>query len=388
MTTETIILTYISAGGALVVGAVLWSKFGRQGKEFIRRIRESKQEKIIEHVEPVPQFANDPVFNSSLNWAEILHHDQMGEQVRISGTLHGESMVHYYLIAGLGSFRSFAVVHCSVGDEIKSPEEGRKALCNLKGSCHLIVRVDDHVGISLDLHPTQTFNETAFKQDSNAFLALENHMSIAEGNSIKMHYKGSTPEVAYIKEGEPTTSFGGFASFSDSASIVSSATKLVNVTTLLQSNGKLDTRRVVSLSAGNFYLLGKFCTDRLLFKCDHHIAIRFLTQQELGEVTIQGEQDLDKVMNKIQDQPLVHLKVRLNEENRPYVVYRHESETSETLLDLSGTNMVVSIPHVTLGEVEIMRISEQNRAATSSILEIRLNGLHEDDCPFVALWKY
>jgi hypothetical protein len=386
--TETIILTYLSAGGALVVGAVLWSKYGRHGKALLQRIREKKQEEIVEYVEPFPQFANDPVFNVCLNWAEILHHDQMGEQVRISGTLHGESQVHYYLIGGLGSFRSFAIIHCSVGDAIKSPDDGNKALCNLKGSCHLIVRVDDHQGISLDLHPTQTFNEIAFKQDSNAFIALENHMSIAEGNSIKMHYKGSTPEVSFVKDGEPTASFGSFASFSDSASIVSSATEVVNVASLLQSNGKLDTRRVVPLSAGNFYLLGKFCADRLLFKCDHHIAIRFLTQQELGGEMISGEHDLDKVMSKIQDHPLVHLKIRLNEEGHPFVVYRHASETEETMVDLGVTNMVVSIPHESLGEVEIMRISEQNRGSTSSILEIRLNGLHEDDCPFVALWKY
>ena len=163
---------------------------------------------------------------------------------------------------------------------------------------------------------------------------------------------------------------------------------MVNVASLLESNGKLDTRRVVPLSAGNFYLLGKFCADRLLFKCDHHIAIRFLTQAELGDVIIQGEDDLDKVMAKIQDQPLVHLKVRLNDKNHPCVVYRHESETSETVVDLSETNMMVSIPHDSLGALEIMRISEQNRGLNSSTLEIRLNGLHEDDCPFVALWKY
>lgn len=82
-----------------------------------------------------------------------------------------------------------------------------------------------------------------------------------------------------------------------------------------------------------------------MIKCDPHIAIRFLAQREFGVETIQRENDRDKVMAKIQDQPLLHLKVRLNEENHPYVVYRYESETSETMVDLRDTNMVVSIPH-------------------------------------------
>ena len=132
MRTETIILTYLLSGGVLVVGAVLWNKYGRHGKALLKKIRERKQEEWVEYVEPVPPFTNDPVYSISLNWAEILHHDPMGEQVRISGTLHGESQVHYYLIGGLGSFRSFAVIHCSVGDAIKSPEQGFKTLCNLK----------------------------------------------------------------------------------------------------------------------------------------------------------------------------------------------------------------------------------------------------------------
>ena len=388
MNTESIIFTYILSGGALVVGAVLWNKYGKHGKAILRQIRQQRQEDIVEYVEPVSQFADDPVFNFSLNWAEILHHDQMGEQVRISGTLHGEFLVHYYLICGLGSFRSFAVFHCSVGDEIRSPDEGLKALCNLKGSCHLIVSVDDQRGINLDLHPTQSFDEGSFRQDPSAFLALENHMSIAEGNSIKMHYKGATPEVAFVKDGEAPTSFGSFASFSDSANIVSNATKMINVASLLQSNGNLDSRKVVQLSEGAFYVLGKYCSDRLLFKCDHHTAIRFLTQEELGAECIQSADDLDKVMAKIQDQPLVHLKIRLDDDKHPFVVYRHENEATETVVDLGDANMVVSIPHGSLGKVEIMRISEQNRGQSSSTVEIRLNGLHEDDCPFVALWKY
>ncbi len=388
MRTETIILTYLLAGAALVIGAVLWSKFGRHGKALLRKLREKKQEEVFEYVEPVPEFNDAPVFHLSLNWAEILHHDQMGEHVRISGTLQGESNFHYYLIGGLGAFRSFAIIHCSVGDEIKSPDEDKKSICNLKGSCHLIVRINDQQGIDLDLHPVQSFEQEAFRRDPSAFLALENHMSIAEGNSIKIHYKGCTLNVGFIKDGEVTTSFGSFASFSDSASIVSTASKVINVASLLQSNGKLDTQKVVPLTTGAFYMLGRFCSDRLLFKCDHHIAVRFMTQAELGSETIQGENDLGKVMAKIQDQPLVHLKIRLDEHHHPFVVYRHDNETEDTVVNLEETNMVVSIPHESLGQVEIMRISEQNRAQTSSTLEIRLNGLHEDDCPFVALWKY
>jgi hypothetical protein len=316
-------------------------------------------------------------------WNEIISHDKVEEYLKINGTING--VANYYLVASVGKFKSFAIIQLSVGDKVLTATEGSRAIANLKGSDYSILRYSSSDGITVDIKESGNRAENLYASDPKAFLAIENKMSLVKGNSIFFLYKEAAPSAHYIKHWEMPTSFASFAAFSDSSSIASVAQKVISAGTFTQGQGNVVVSKVAELLDGTFYVIGADCTDTLKFMCTDHLAIRLIIKEEIRN---EADDELNQVMNAIQVQPLVHLKIRLDKFKTPFVVFRRENDMAESAVNLIDTNMVISIPASETEDIEIVRIEHSEHHDGFPVLKLTLNNLRKQFCPYVAVWKY
>lgn len=378
-----LLIGYLCFGAVIAVGMRLWPKYRRK----LLGLRRKKTAVVVEETEPetaIPQTSS--VSDFSLNWTDIMHHEKAEELLKINGTIHGNT--NYYLIAGVGTFRSFGLIQASVGNAITTPNQGFRTICSLKGSDYMILRYSQKDGVTSELKQCATFSPLGFGEDPHAFIGIENHISLVEGNTIRVHYKDSRPECNYIKHWEMPTSYASFSALSDSANIASLAERVMNAG-LLETDGTNGHSPVTAkLMNGTFYVLGKDCTDRLKFRCDGNIAIRFLAVNEVANTTVHDGDKLGEVMEIIKAYPLVHLKVKNDTERGPIVFYKKENDRTEREMSLRESNMVVTIANGDRVDGEIMKISETDNENGFSVLEIQLNSFRGKAFPFVAMWRY
>ena len=101
-----LLIGYLCFGAVIAVGMRLWPKYRRK----LLGLRRKKTAVVVEETEPetaIPQTSS--VSDFSLNWTDIMHHEKAEELLKINGTIHGNT--NYYLIAGVGTFRSFGLIH-------------------------------------------------------------------------------------------------------------------------------------------------------------------------------------------------------------------------------------------------------------------------------------
>jgi hypothetical protein len=378
------ILFYYFLFGIALIPAVHGLRYAnikyRQWRRLQRKVRTKQSPFEFEF-----EVQGNQVQSLEIMWNDIVSHDKADELVKLNGTIN--DVANYYLIANIGAFRSFGIIQISVGDKLLTPREGSKTLANLKGGNYLIIRYSSDDGITVDLSPFNENSEGIFASDSGAFMAVENKISLIKGNSILIHYKEKEPSCHYIKHWEMPTSFASFAAFSDSSSIASTAQKLVSAGAFYQNQeghqGKVPV--VAELLEGSFYVLGADCTDKLKFIFTDHLAIRLISYEETSGA---GGDELNHVMSAIQALPLVHLKIRLDELKIPFVVFKRENDFSESTLNLKKSNMMVTIPVSTNDDLEIIKLEHCEQSKGFPVIQLTLNKMRENHCPYVVVWKY
>jgi hypothetical protein len=188
-----LIVAYLCFGVVLAIGMRLWPKYRRRFFRFKRKQCVPEIE-VLKSEDVLPQ--SSPVADFRLKWTDIMHHDKAEELLKISGTTHGKA--NYYLIAGVGTFRSFGIIQASVGNLLTTPRQGFRTICSLKGSDYMTLRYCEEDGLTTELKQCATFSPLSFGEDPKAFIGIESHISLVEGNTIRIHYKGDANFLCVI----------------------------------------------------------------------------------------------------------------------------------------------------------------------------------------------
>ncbi len=382
MNIESVVLYYFVFGLLLiplVIGIGMVRKNYRSKREAQRQV--SADQSTLEY-----DLESEEVLTMAIEWNDIVTHHKVDEYVKVNGTING--VAKYYLIAMVGTFKSFGLVQLSVGDKILTPREGSKTLANLKGGDYAIIRYSGDHGITIDLKTSEDGIQAVFMHDPHAFLAIENKMSLVKGNSILFHYKEKKPALHYIKQWEIPTSYASFAAFSDSSNISSVAEKVVSAGVFQETIENQRVPMVAELLDGTFYVLGADCTDVLNFMCTEHLAIRLITEGEVDSQQTEMPENLTHVMAAIQEQPMVHLKMRLDKFKSPFVVFKRENDDAESAVNLNESNMLISLPDAQKKPLEIVKIETRERKDGFPVIQLTLNNMRKSCCPYVAIWKY
>ncbi len=170
-----------------------------------------------------------------------------------------------------GPFRGFGIIQASGAKDLRNADEGSKTIVNLKGGDHAVVRFRSEVGLDIELNQRAKYDEDIFKADLEAFMIIENHLSLVDGNSVKFHYKNYEAKINFIKPWEipgtyasysENSNFANLASFSNSASISRFVKEIVSASLLEQNAGSshagVGAQSTVAseLVDGIFYVMG------------------------------------------------------------------------------------------------------------------------------------
>jgi len=398
---ESAIITYATLGVILVIGAAILSRTNFSLLAFLRR--RSKQ--LIENGDDdILDLPEDVVVEEQVvMWNDIQVHDKADEFIKISGTIDGTA--NYYIICGVGPFRGFGVMQASAAKEMRNAGGGSKTIVNLKGSDHAVVRFSSEIGLNIELNQRAKYDEDIFKADLEAFIIIENHLSLVEGNSVKFYYKNYEAKISFIKPLEipgtyasfsESSYFANLSTFSNSASISPFVKGIVSASLLQQSaDGSHagvggQSTKASELVDGIFYIMGGECPDMITVTCNAKIAVRLITNEEASNRFVRdyAHGALQGIKELIQNSPAAHMKIDMAYDKYPRVRFRHENADEDSSVNLSENNMVVSLPRDGGLEQEVIRISDLGSASGEHSLEITLSNTRGSVCPHVALWKY
>ncbi len=402
MTLESAIATYVTFGVILVIGFAVLSRTNISLAALLRRrhkqvIEEAIDDDILDLPEAVV------VDEQVVLWNDIQVHDKADEFIKISGTIDGAA--NYYIIGCVGPFRGFGIIQASGAKDLRNADEGSKTIVNLKGGDHAVVRFRSEVGLDIELNQRAKYDEDIFKADLEAFMIIENHLSLVEGNSVKFHYKNYEAKINFIKPWEipgtyasysENSNFANLASFSNSASISRFVKEIVSASLLEQNAGSshagVGAQSTVAseLVDGIFYVMGGGCPDKITITCNAKIAVRFITSEEAFNhlAADHAKGALEGIKELIQNSPAAHMKIDMAPDQYPRVRFRHENAEEDSAVNLTENNMVVSLPRDGGLEQEVIRISDLGSASGEHSLEITLSNMCGAVCPHVALWKY
>ena len=276
---------------------------------------------------------------------------------------------------------------------------------NLKGGDHAVVRFRSEVGLDIELNQRVKYNEDLFKADLEAFMIIENYLSLVEGNSVKFYYKNYEARINFIKSFKipgnyagysEKTNFANLSSFSNSASISQFVKGIVSASLLEQSADGSHTgvdaqsREASELVDGIFYIMGWQCPDKITITCNAKIAVRFITSEEVSNRCVRDYAlgALEGIKKLVQKSPAAHMKIDMAPDQYPRVRFRYDSANEDSSVNLSENNMVVSLPRDGGLEQEVIRISDIGSASGEHSLEITLSSMCGSVCPHVALRKY
>jgi len=399
---ESAILTYVGLGVILVIGFAILSRTNISLAALFRRRR--KQVIEVEDDDDDLGLPEDIVVEEQVvMWNDIQVHDKADEFIKISGTTDGTA--NYYIICGVGPFRGFGVIQASAAKEMRNADEGSKTIVNMKGGDHAVVRFSAETGMDIELNQRQKYDEDIFKADLEAFMIIENHLSLVEGNSVKFYYKNYEAKINFIKPWEipgtyasysENSNFANLASFSNSANISRFVKEIVSASILEQTAGGSlagtggQAAVVSEMMDGTFYVMGGECPDKINIPCHSKMAVRFITGEEVGSGMGKDQErgSLEGIKELIQNSPAAHMKIDLAPEKYPRVRFRHENAEEDSAVNLTENNMVVSIPRDGGLQQEVIRITDLGSKEGEHVLEVTLNNMRGPVCPYVALWKY
>ena len=402
MTLESAIVTYVAIGVILVIGFAVLSRTNITLAALLR----SRRKQVIEE-EDDDDILNLPeeviVEEQVVMWNDIQVHDKADEFIKISGTIDGAA--NYYIIGCVGPFRGFGIIQASAAKDLRNADEGSKTIVNLKGGDHAVVRFRSEVGLDIVLNQRAKYDEDIFKADLEAFLIIENHLSLVEGNSVKFYYKNYEAIINFIKPWEipgtyasysETSNFAKLASFSDSASISRFVTEMVSASLLGQSadgsHAGVDAQSTEAseLVDGICYIMGEGCSEKIKITSNAKVAVRLITREEVSNryVRVHAQGVIEGIKELIQNSPAAHMKIDMAPDQYPRVRFRHDNVDEDRSVNLSKNNMVVSLPRDGGLQQEVIRISDRGSASGGHSLEITLSNMCGSICPYVALWKY
>ena len=402
MTLESAIATYVTFGVMLVIGFAVLSRTNISLAALLnRRRKQDIEEAIDDDILDLPEAV--VVEEQVVLWNDIQVHDKADESIKISGTIDGAA--NYYIIGCVGPFRGFGIIQASGAKDLRNADEGSKTIVNLKGGDHAVVRFRSEVGLDIELNQRAKYDEDIFKADLEAFMIIENHLSLVEGNSVKFHYKNYEAKINFIKPCEipgtyasysENSNFANLASFSNSASISRFVKEIVSASLLEQNAGSshagVGAQSTVAseLVDGIFYVMGGGCPDKITITCNAKIAVRFITSEEASNylASDHAKGALEGIKELIQNSPAAHMKIDMAPDQYPRVRFRHENAEEDSAVNLTENNMVVSLPRDGGLEQEVIRISDLGSASGEHSLEITLSNMCGSVCPYVALWKY
>ena len=401
MTLQSAIITYVALGVVLVIGFAILSRTNISLAALLRSRR--KQVIYDEEDDDDLDLPEDVVVEEQVvMWNDIQVHDKADEFIKISGTIDGNA--NYYIICGVGPFRGFGIIQASAAKVMRNADEGSKTIVNLKGGDHAVVRFSPETGMDIELNQREKYDEDRFKVDLEAFMIIENHLSLVEGNSVKFYYKNYEAVINFIKPWEipgtyasysENSNFANLASFSNSANISRFVKEIVSASILEQTTGGslagTDGQAAVSeLVDGTFYVMGGECPEKITVPCNVKFAVRFVTSEEAYNhlAADHAKEALEGIKELIQNSPAAHMKIDMAPDQYPRVRFRHENAEEDSAVNLTENNMVVSLPRDGGLEQEVIRISDLGSASGEHSLEITLSNMCGSVCPHVALWKY
>ena len=402
MTLESAIVTYVTFGVILVIGFAVLSRTNISLAPLLRRRRKQVIEVAIDDdILDLPEGV--VVENQVVMWNDIQVHDRADEFIKISGTIDGAA--NYYIIGCVGPFRGFGIIQASGAKDLRNADKGSKTIVNLKGGDHAVVRFRSEGGLDIELNQRAKYHEDIFKADLEAFMIIENHLSLVEGNSVKFYYKNYEAKINFIKPWEipgtcasysENSNFANLASFSNSANISRFVKEIVSASLLEQSadgsHAGVGVQSAVAseLVDGIFYVMGGGCPDKITITCNAKIAVRFITSEEVSNRCVgdHGQGALEGIKELIQNSPAAHMKIDMAPDQYPRVRFRYDNADEDSSVNLSENNMVVSLPRDGGLEQEVIRISDLGSASGEHSLEITLSNMCGSVCPHVALWKY
>ena len=401
MTLESAIVTYVTIGVILVICFAVLSRTNISLAAF----RRSRRKHVIE--EEDDDILNLPeevvVEEQVVMWNDIQVHDKADEFIKISGTIDGNA--NYYIICGVGPFRGFGIIQASAAKVMRNADEGSKTIVNLKGGDHAVVRFSSEMGMDIELNQHEKYDKDRFKVDIEAFMIIENHLSLVEGNSVKFYNKNFEAVINFIKPWEiPETyasysensNFANLASFSNSANISRFVKEIVSASILEQTAGGslagTDGQLAVvsELVDGTFYVMGGECPEKITIPCNAKFAVRFITSEEaINHLVADHTKDaLEGIKELIQNSPAAHMKIDMAPDQYSRVRFRYENAEEDSAVNLTENNMVVSIPRDGGLQHEVIRITDLGSKVGEHVLELTLNNMRGPVCPYVALWKY
>ena len=403
MTLESAIVTYVAFGVILVIGFAVLSRTNISLAPLLRRRRKQVIEVAIDDdILDLPEGV--VVENQVVMWNDIQVHDRADEFIKISGTIDGAA--NYYIIGCVGPFRGFGIIQASGAKDLRNADKGSKTIVNLKGGDHAVVRFRSEGGLDIELNQRAKYHEDIFKADLEAFMIIENHLSLVEGNSVKFYYKNYEAKINFIKPWEipgtcasysENSNFANLASFSNSANISRFVKEIVSASLLEQSAdgshagvGVYNQQRLPSWWLGSSMSWGGGCPDKITITCNAKIAVRFITSEEVSNRCVgdHAQGALEGIKELIQNSPAAHMKIDMAPDQYPRVRFRYDNADEDSSVNLSENNMVVSLPRDGGLEQEVIRISDLGSASGEHSLEITLSNMCGSVCPHVALWKY